>query len=99
MVLNPDGLPALPKGSAGFAFCGRHEDAARKACTTPWDCAGMNKGQQHRQTKKVESPAIGAHDPLIVELVKLLARSAAERDYAGLCHGNAKEMATKRQGE
>ena len=53
----------------------------------------MSKGQPHRQTKKA---ATSAHDPLIVELVKLLARAAAERDYAGLCR---KESEAKRQGE
>jgi hypothetical protein len=59
----------------------------------------MNKAQQPRQTKKTRSDAVAAHDPLIVELVMLLARSAAERDYARVCRSNAKGKAAKRQGE
>jgi hypothetical protein len=31
---------------------------------------------------KTPNAATGAHDPLIVELVQVLARAAAERDYA-----------------
>ncbi len=31
---------------------------------------------------KTQNAATGAHDPLIVELVQVLARAAAERDYA-----------------
>jgi hypothetical protein len=59
----------------------------------------MNKAQQHRQTIKARIGAVAAHDPLIVELVMLLARSAAERDYARVCRSNAKGRAAKRQGE
>ena len=40
----------------------------------------MSKGQQNRQAKKARNDA-AAPDPLLVELVKLLARAAAERDY------------------
>lgn len=38
-------------------------------------------------------------DPLLVELVKLLARAAAERDYIRLCRKDSEGKATKRQGE
>lgn len=59
----------------------------------------MNKAQQNRQTMKARSGEVAAHDPLIVELVMLLARSAAERDYARVCRSKAKGKAAKRQGE
>ena len=79
------------------------EVAARKACPALWDCAGMSKGQQHRQAKKARKDALAAHDPLIVELVKLLARAAAERDYIRLCRSNTEGKAQRnivqRQGE
>lgn len=42
---------------------------------------GMSKARQHRHTKTARNDALSTHDPLIVELVKLLARAAAERDY------------------
>ena len=73
------------------------EDAARKACPRPWDRAGMSKAQQHRQTKKARTTAAAAHDPLVVELVKLLARAAAERDYIStLPQGSAGKASTRR---
>ena len=53
---------------------------------------GMSKGQQNRQTKKARNDA-AAPDPLLVELVKLLARVAAERDYIRLC----RKIPTERQ--
>lgn len=59
----------------------------------------MSKPQQNRQTKKSGSDASKMHDPLIVELVKLLARAAAERDYARISRGNADGKAAKRLGE
>jgi hypothetical protein len=58
----------------------------------------MSKGQQNRQTKKAGNEAI-APDPLLVELVKLLARAAAERDYIRLCRKDSEGKAPKRQGE
>jgi hypothetical protein len=45
----------------------------------------MSNPRQDRHTKKAQNAAVSAHDPLIVELVKLLARSAAEEDYARFC--------------
>ncbi len=57
----------------------------------------MSKGQQNRQTKKARDAA--APDPLLVELVKLLARVAAERDYIRLCRKDSDGKAPKRQGE
>ena len=93
-VLNPDGLPALPKGSAGL----RREDGARKACTPCLQIGGMSKGQQNRQAKKARNDA-AAPDPVLVELVKLLARAAAERDYIRLCRKDSEGKATGRQGE
>jgi len=59
----------------------------------------MSKARHERQAKKARNDAAGAHDPLIVELVKLLARSAAERDYILRCRSNAEGKATKRHGE
>jgi hypothetical protein len=59
----------------------------------------MNKAQQHRLAKKALNGDVAALDPLIVELVTLLARSAAERDYARACRSNARERAEKRRGE
>ena len=59
----------------------------------------MSKGQQHRQTAKARKDAAARHDPLIVELVKLLARAAAERDYIRLCRKDSEGKATGRQGE
>lgn len=74
------------------------EDAARKAWT-PWpQIGGMSKGQQIRQTKKTGNGA-AAPDPLLVELVKLLARAAAERDYVRLCRKDSDGKAAKREGE
>lgn len=58
----------------------------------------MSKGHQHRQAKKARDAA-GLPDPLLVELVKLLARAAAERDYIRLCRKDSEGKATKRQGE
>ncbi len=58
----------------------------------------MSKGQQQRQTKKAREAA-AAPDPLLVELVKLLARAAAERDYIRLCRKDSEGKATGRQGE
>jgi hypothetical protein len=58
----------------------------------------MSKGQQNRQTKKARNDA-GALDPLLVELVKVLARTAAERDYIRLCRKDSEGKATGRQGE
>jgi hypothetical protein len=58
----------------------------------------MSKGQQNRQAKKERSDA-AAPDPLFVELVKLLARAAAERDYSKLCRKDSDGKATTRQGE
>ncbi len=74
------------------------EDAARKACPSWPQIAGMSKGQQNRQTKKAGNGAI-APDPVLVELVKLLARAAAERDYIRLCRKEPEGKATGRQGE
>jgi hypothetical protein len=58
----------------------------------------MSKGQQNRQTKKAGNGAI-APDPVLVELVKLLARTAAERDYIRLCRKDSDGKAPKPQGE
>jgi len=55
----------------------------------------MSKGQQNRQAKKARNDA-SAPDPVLVELVKLLARAAAERDYIRLCR---KDSDAGRQGE
>ena len=57
----------------------------------------MSKGQQNRQTKKARDAT--APDPLLVELVKLLARAAAERDYMRLCRKDSDGKAPKPQGE
>lgn len=58
----------------------------------------MNKRQQSGQAKKARNGA-AAPDPLLVELVKLLARAAAERDYIRLCRKDSEGKATRRQGE
>jgi hypothetical protein len=58
----------------------------------------MSKGQQNRQTKKARDNA-AAPDPLLVELVKLLARAAAERDYMRLCRKDSDGKAPKPPGE
>jgi len=58
----------------------------------------MSKGQQNRQAKKGRNDA-PALDPLLVELVKLLARAAAERDYVRLCRKDSEGKETGRQGE
>jgi hypothetical protein len=58
----------------------------------------MSKGQQNRQAKKARNDA-PALDPLLVELVKLLARAAAERDYMRLCRKDSDGKAPKPQGE
>jgi hypothetical protein len=58
----------------------------------------MSKGQQNRQAKKGRDAA-AAPDPLLVELVKLLARAAAERDYIRLCRKDSEGKATQRRGE
>jgi hypothetical protein len=53
----------------------------------------MSKGQQNRRTEKAaQNAAASAHDPVIVDLVKLLARLAAERDYARFCASNARSQ-------
>jgi len=59
----------------------------------------MSTGQQHRQTPKARKDAAARHDPLIVELVKLLARAAAERDYMRLCRKDSDGKAANRQGD
>jgi hypothetical protein len=58
----------------------------------------MSKGQQNRQAKKERGDA-AAPDLLLVELVKLLARAAAERDYSRLCRKDSDGKAPKPQGE
>jgi len=58
----------------------------------------MSKGQQNRQAKKARSDA-AAPDPLLVELVKLLARAAAERDYMRLCRKDTEGKAPQRPVE
>jgi hypothetical protein len=58
----------------------------------------MGKGQQSRQAKKARNDA-SAPDPLLVDLVKLLARAAAERDYIRICRKDSEGKATGRQGE
>ena len=58
----------------------------------------MSKGQKTRQAKK-EGGDAAAPDPLFVELVKLLARAAAERDYIRLCRKDSDGKAPKPQGE
>jgi hypothetical protein len=52
----------------------------------------MSKGQQNRQTKAAQNAAASVHDPVIVDLVKLLARLAAERDYARFCASKARSQ-------
>jgi hypothetical protein len=52
----------------------------------------MSKGQQNRQTEKARIAAASVHDPVIVDLVKLLARLAAERDYARFCASKARSQ-------
>jgi hypothetical protein len=58
----------------------------------------MSKGQQNRRAKKARIGA-AAPDPLLVEMVKLLARAAAERDYVRLCRKDSEGKATRRQDE
>jgi hypothetical protein len=58
----------------------------------------MSKGQQTRQARKTRNDA-AALDPVLVELVKLLARAAAERDYIRLCRKDSDGKASTRQGE
>jgi hypothetical protein len=58
----------------------------------------MSKGQQNRHAKKARNDA-PALDPLLFELVKLLARAAAERDYARLCRKDSEGKETGRQGD
>ena len=58
----------------------------------------MSKGHQNRQMKKARDDA-APPDPLLVELVKLLARAAAERDYMRLCRKDSEGKASTRQGE
>ena len=50
----------------------------------------MKNHRQERQTKEARIAAASAHDPVIVELVKLLARLAAEEDYARFCGSKAR---------
>lgn len=45
---------------------------------------GRNEARQERPMDKKPNGGTGAPDPLLVELVQLLARVAAERDYAKL---------------
>jgi hypothetical protein len=59
----------------------------------------MSNSRQERQTKRAREAAAKAHDPLIVELVKLLARAAAERDYARLRRDNSEQKTGTRRGE
>ena len=59
----------------------------------------MSKAPQHRQANRAQKDALAKHDPLIVELVKLLARAAAERDYVRLCRKDSDGKAANRQGE
>jgi len=58
----------------------------------------MGKSQQSRQVKKARNEA-SAPDPVLVELVKLLARAAAERDYIRLCRKDSEGTASQRRGE
>jgi len=58
----------------------------------------MGKGKQSRRVKKARNEA-SAPDPVLVELVKLLARAAAERDYIRLCRKDSERKAIQRQGE
>ena len=58
----------------------------------------MSKGQQNRRAKKERGDA-PAPDPLLVELVKLLARAAAEGDYIRLCRKDSDGKAASRQGD
>ena len=44
--------------------------------------AGRNEARQERPMNKTPNAETGAPDPLLVELVQVLARAAAERDYA-----------------
>jgi hypothetical protein len=44
--------------------------------------AGGNEARQERPMDKTPNAETGAPDPLLVELVQILARAAAERDYA-----------------
>ena len=57
----------------------------------------MSKPRRNRQTKEALNPAAGGHDALIVELVKHLARAAAERDYDRLHRSNAPGKTKTRQ--
>ena len=43
---------------------------------------GTRADRQDQKMDKTSKAETGAHDPLIVELVQVLARAAAERDYA-----------------
>ena len=93
-VLNPDGLPALPKGSAGFAR-GCREESLTRACETCWHEQGSTKSADKKGADDAAAP-----DPVIVELVKLLARVAAERDYMRtLPQGFRRKGNRARQGE
>jgi hypothetical protein len=57
----------------------------------------MSKGQQIRQAKKTRNDA--SVDPLLVDIVRLLARAAAERDYIRLCGKDSDGKVSRRQGE
>ena len=57
----------------------------------------VNPDQVHRVGVRAGDAA--APDPLLVELVKLLARAAAERDYMRLCRKDSDGKAPKPQGE
>jgi hypothetical protein len=54
----------------------------------------MSKPRRNGQTKEARNPAAGGHDLLIMELVRLLARAAAERDYDRLHRSNARGKTT-----
>ncbi|UHC16220.1 hypothetical protein LRS73_27770 [Methylobacterium currus] len=53
----------------------------------------------HTQHSKLKSPASAEFDSRIVELVRFLARSAAEKDYAELLDKTRREMQSGNQKE
>ncbi|HVB82932.1 MAG TPA: hypothetical protein VNE82_23655 [Candidatus Binataceae bacterium] len=57
---------------------------------------GTRAGRQDRKMDKISKTETGAPDPLLVELVQVLARAAAERDYAKM---RKSEKAGKRRPE
>ena len=52
----------------------------------------MKNHRQERQTKAAQNAAASGHHPVILDLVKLLARLAAERDYARFCASKARSQ-------